>query len=92
MHLAPGGCERAHFDSEPVESGNFGVHKTTSYHPKGNGNDGLGGFRDTCRSCEAGEFQDRLGATACKTCSEGSFCPSGASAELPVPAAKLVAR
>jgi hypothetical protein len=40
---------------------------------------GLGG----CVLCEPGTYQDGIGATQCKPCEAGAYCPSGASAALP---------
>ena len=39
--------------------------------------------RAQCAKCAAGTFQEAEGATACETCTAGSYCKQGASAALP---------
>ena len=39
--------------------------------------------RAQCAKCAAGKFQEAEGATACDTCTAGSYCKQGASAALP---------
>ena len=38
-----------------------------------------------CQACAAGTFQDALGATSCKACIAGSYCPAGAAMGSPCP-------
>ena len=38
---------------------------------------------DSCTLCESGYFQDTRGTTACAKCIPSSFCPVGATMELP---------
>ena len=34
--------------------------------------------KDKCTACAGGEYQDSEGATECKPCEAGSYCPVGA--------------
>ena len=39
--------------------------------------------KSSCVPCEGGTYQDQEGATACKFCESGAYCPRGAAAALP---------
>ena len=51
--------------------------------PKGSFSDATMAVKAECQACPAGTFQDTLGATSCKPCSQGRYCPAGAAAPLP---------
>ena len=63
----------------PADAGFFAPTGSTDQIPCQPGTSAQKQKMGACNLCEAGKYQDELGSTACKICTEHSWCASGSS-------------